>query len=141
MPMSDSCPPSEGHATARGFTLLELLIVLALVGVAAAVVVPGLARTYDAIVASGERADVVRALEGLPLAAAAEGEPMRLDPREPGALASRLSLPEGWTVRLLEPLEIERSGYCQPTRVAVAHREATETWRLSSPACEVSDAP
>ena len=141
MPMSDSCPPSDGHAPARGFTLLELLIVLALVGVAAAVVVPGLARTYDAIVASGERADVVRALERLPLDAAAASRPLRLDPREPGALAERLALPEGWTVRLLDALEIERSGYCHPARVAVTHRDATETWRLASPACEVANAP
>lgn len=141
MPMSVSCPPSEFRGASRGFTLLELLIVLALIGVTAAVVVPGLARTYDAIVGSGERADVVRALEGLPLAVAAAGQPLRLDPREPGALAARLSLPEGWTVRLLQPLHIERSGYCHSSEVAVTGRDATESWRLASPACEVTDAP
>lgn len=141
MPMSASFPRSDSRSAGAGFTLLELLIVLALIGVTAAVVVPGLARTYDAIVGSGERADVVRALEGLPLAVAADGQPLRIDPREPGALAARLSMPDGWTVRLLQPLHIERTGYCHPFEVAVTGREATETWRLASPACEVADAP
>lgn len=141
MPMSVSSPPSSACAAGTGFTLLELLIVLALIGVTAAVVMPGLARTYDAIVGSGERADVARALEGLPFAAIAAGQPLHLEPSDPGALAMRLQLPEGWTARLLEPLHVERTGYCHPSRVAVSGRETTETWRLTAPACGVVDAP
>lgn len=141
MPMSVFFLPSDARTAGAGFTLLELLIVLALIGVTAAVVMPGLARTYDAIVSSGERAEVVRALEGLPFAAIAAGQPVNLEPSDPGALAMRIELPQGWNVRLLEPLHIERTGYCHPSRVAVSGRDSSETWRLSAPSCGVVDAP
>lgn len=139
MPTSASCRPSEPGAPAGGFTLLELLIVLALIGVTAAVVVPGLARTYEAIAASGERAEVVRALEALPVAVRKAGEPLHLDPGVGGTLSSRVELPEGWTVRLMAPLRIERTGYCHSSRVAVVRGDVTETWRMQEPACEVDD--
>jgi prepilin-type N-terminal cleavage/methylation domain-containing protein len=125
---------------ASGFTLLELLIVLALIGLVAAVVVPGLARTYDAIVSSGERADVVRALEGLPLRARSAGESIAIDRGDRRALAAHLQLPEGWTVDLEEPLRIEHTGLCHPTRVRVAGRGAVESWTLGAPSCGVADA-
>lgn len=125
----------------RGFTLLELLIVLALLGLTAAVVVPGLARTYDAIVRSGERADAIRALEGLPLGVRATGRELVLAPADTRALADAAPMPEGWTVRLAEPLRIERTGVCHPARVVVTGRESKETWRILSPTCGVDDAP
>lgn len=125
----------------RGFTLLELLIVLALLGLAAAVVVPGLARTYDAIVRSGERADVVRALEGLPLRVRATGRELALDAEDAQALAEAAPLPDGWSARLLEPLRIERTGVCHPSRVRVAGRGLEETWEILAPGCGVDDAP
>lgn len=124
-----------------GFTLLELLIVLAIIGIMVAVVVPGLARTYDAIAASGERADVARALGGLPLLARTRDEALLLSPRDPDSLRLLPTLPEGWTVSLLEPLRIERSGVCHPARVRVSGRGRSEVWRLTAPACGVDDAP
>ena len=63
----DSSRSSETHtrriAAARGFSLLELLVVLALIGMLTAVVAPRLQRTYDAIAGSGERDEVHRQLE------------------------------------------------------------------------------
>lgn len=125
----------------RGFTLLELLIVLALIGLVAAVVVPGLARTYDAIVGSGERADVVRALEGVPLQVRASGEPLAIEPSDTVAFAALLALPEGWSAVLEAPLRVERSGLCHASKVRVTGRGVTETWQLTSPSCGVRDAP
>lgn len=125
----------------RGFTLLELLIVLALIGLVAAVVVPGLARTYDAIVGSGERADVARTLEAVPLRVRASGEALRLEPGDTAAFAALLDLPAGWRVVLEQPLRVERSGLCHSARVRVTGRDVTETWMITSPSCGVRDAP
>ncbi|MFZ5657240.1 MAG: prepilin-type N-terminal cleavage/methylation domain-containing protein [Pseudomonadota bacterium] len=125
----------------RGFTLLELLIVLALIGLVAAIVLPGLSRTYEAIVGSGERADVVRALEGLPLRVRASGRDLAIEPGDTGALAAMLELPAGWGVTLAEPLYIARSGLCRQSKVRVAGRAGTEIWTLMPPACGVRDAP
>lgn len=142
MPTSGSSRRNKGRAVRdRGFTLLELLIVLALIGLVAAVVVPGLARTYEAIVGSGERADVARALEGVPLRVRASGEALRVDPADASAFIDLLDLPAGWRVVLQEPLRIERSGLCHPAKVRVSGRDVTENWMLTSPSCGVRDAP
>lgn len=126
--------------SSRGFTLLELLIVLALIGLVAALVVPGLSRTYEAIASSGERADVIRALEGIPLRVRASGRDLAIEPGDAKALDAVLDLPDGWQVTLDEPLRIARSGVCAPAKAKVAGRGAVETWTLTAPSCGVVDA-
>lgn len=139
--MSGSSRPSnDGLPMSGGFTLLELLIVLALVAVMAAMVAPRLQRSYDAIVASGERAEVVRQIERLPLLARAEGRRIVLAEDAPDALARLVDLPEGWTAVPAQTVEVEASGTCRPFRVLVASRGVRETWHVTGPACEVSDA-
>jgi prepilin-type N-terminal cleavage/methylation domain-containing protein len=139
MPMSGSCHRSDHGGRAAGFTLLELLIVLALIGLTAAMVVPRLVQTYDAIVASGERAEVVRALEDLPLRVRIAGHADVFEPVGPSQADTLVEAPDGWAVRLLDPLRIERTGICHPSRVQVRGRGTTETWRITAPSCEVAD--
>lgn len=143
MRMSASCRRSERYdrpVLAAGFTLLELLIVLALIAVAAAVAAPRLQRTYDAVVGSGERAEVRRQLEGLPLRVRRADRTLVVEREAEAALAGWLDLPQGWRVVPVEPLRIESSGVCRPARVRVLGRGASELWQLRSPDCKVDDA-
>lgn len=141
MPMSGSCPRSDAAAPAGGFTLLELLIVLALVSMVAAMVAPRLQRTYDAVARSGERAEAVRRLERLPLLARERGAAIDIAADDAQALTGLLALPEGWTANPLEPLQVEASGVCRETKVRVAGGGGAETWTLAAPDCGVADAP
>jgi len=120
--------------------LLELLVVLALVSMLAAMVAPRLQRTYDAIASSGERAETVRQLEGLPLRVRAAGRAVDVPEDDPAALAPWLELPPGWSVRALEPFRIEASGLCHPARIRVDGGGVSETWTLTAPDCRVPDA-
>lgn len=140
--MSGSCrPASAPRLRAAGFTLLEILIVLALVSMMAAMVAPRLQHTYDAIVRSGDRAETIRQVERLPLLARDAGHPIEIAVDDPGALSTYLDLPQGWHVRALEPLRVEASGLCHATRIRVDGGGASETWALSTPDCGVADAP
>lgn len=136
MRMSGSCRRADA---ARGFTLLELLIVLAILAGASAIVAPRLQATYDAIVSSSERAEVRRSLERLPLVAREGGRDLRLAPTSGGAAALQalVPVPDGWQVRPLDPVVVHRSGVCEPARLAVARGAATETWQLTAPLCTV----
>lgn len=142
MPTSESCRPDRPRrpAPAAGFSLLELLVVLALIAMLGALVAPNLQRTYSAIAGSGERAEVRRQLERLPLQARSQGERIVIGADDTAAMAARLALPEGWVVRPLEPVRIESSGVCHPARVQLAGRGGSETVLLTSPACQVREA-
>lgn len=140
--MSDSCRrASTAPARAAGFTLLEILIVLALMSMMAAMVAPRLQRTYDAIVRSGDRAEAIRQLERLPLIARDRSHAIEIPADDAQALPGYLDLPQGWSMRTMEPLRVEASGLCHPARVRVEGGGASEAWTLSAPDCGVSDAP
>lgn len=128
----------RGVTSARGFTLLEVLIVLALMAFAAAMVAPRLQRTYDAIAGSGERAEVVRQLERLPMLARESGQALVV-PAD-GTMPSALAFPAGWSVQPADALRVEASGVCHAGAVLVTGRGTRERWELAAPDCGVRDA-
>lgn len=140
MPMSGSCLRSDPPVPAvRGFTLLELLIVLALVSMVAAMVAPRLHRTYDAVARSGERGETLRQLERLPLIARERGRPIDIPADDGTELDAMLALPAGWHVRAVDPLRIEANGLCHGARLRVAGRGVVEVWTARAPDCGIPD--
>lgn len=133
--------PEPASVAAGGFSLLELLIVLALMAMVTALVAPRLARTYDAVVGSGERDEVDRQLERLPRIARRAGRAIEVEAGDARGLAAHLDLPEGWVVEPLETLRIEANGICLGAPLQVSGRGGSERLRLVAPACGVSRAP
>lgn len=138
-----SCRQASEEAATRpasGFSLLELLVVLALMSFMTALVVPRLKTTLDAITRSGDRAEVVRQLERLPMLARRDGAPIRRDPGQALALPG-MELPPGWTVRVVDALQVAANGFCDPTLLDVSGPDGQQRWALRSPDCQASDAP
>ena len=126
--------------TARGFTLLEMLVVLVIMGMAVAVISPRLQNAYDAVARSGERADVVRQLQRLPLLARArDGIDL---PAGSSKLGELLKLPDGWSAVPERALRIESSGACHASIIGLRHvgDQAPQRVALAEPDCQVSDA-
>ena len=139
MPTSDSCRRSE-RGIARGFSLLEMLVVLAVVSIMVALVAPRLAGTVRAIASSGERAETVRQLELLPLLARSQGQPI-VAAADAALVAEGLAFPDGWRATALDPLRIAANGICQPGRLRVEGGGTAEEWTLAAPDCRVDPAP
>jgi prepilin-type N-terminal cleavage/methylation domain-containing protein len=99
---------AERHATQRGFTLLELLVVLALVALVAGLVAPV---ASNAMVAARERAvlaELNALLEGLPVRSFRAGTAQSYSGE---ALRQLLpDMPAGWSVDLVAPLRYSDSG-------------------------------
>ena len=143
MRISGFCPRNSGRGSrcvgAHGFSLLELLVVLLLIAVMTALVAPRLQGTVEAITSSGERAEVVRQLEGLPLLARQRGLPIHL--AVSGDMRTLLpGLPEGWLVEPLTPVKVAPNGVCSVALLKVAGRGSQEEWSMGIPDCRVTDA-
>ena len=139
MPTSGSCRRSRSR-TFTGFSLLEMLVVLALVSIMVALVAPRLAGTVRAIATSGERAETARQIERLPLLARGSGHPVLVEADEP-LVAEGLAFPEGWTATALEPLRVAANGICRPSRLRVEGGGVVEEWALAAPDCRVDQTP
>ena len=136
MPTSGSCRHNDCRA-ATGFSLLEMLVVLALVSIMVALVVPRLAGTVRAITTSGERAEVARQLERLPLLARGRSHAINAAADETLAVEG-LDFPAGWKVSALTPLRVAANGICQPARLRVEGDGVMEEWALATPDCTVA---
>lgn len=137
MPTSGSCPRSSAGHAARGFSLLEVLIVLVLVSIMVALVSPRLAGTVRAIESSGERAELVRQLQSLPLLARNQGDAIRFARGDALEASPLLQVPEGWSLQATTEVAVAANGICGPARLRVQHGELVEEWSLAVPDCRV----
>ena len=141
MQTSDSCLSHVRHGGRRiasvGFSLLEMLVVLVLISVMTALVAPRLQGTVEAIASSGERDEVTRQLERLPLLARQQGRSIRIVVGQDVSVPS-LELPAGWKVQPLTVLSIASNGICNAASLQVEGRGTTEKWSLAAPDCKVN---
>lgn len=139
-PTSASCRRRADRRGRAGFSLLELLVVLALVSIMVALVAPRLAGTVQAIASSGERAEVGRQIERLPLLARANGRPFRFE-AEAAVAAEGIDLPAGWSVSAVSPLVVAANGICGAAQLKVQGAGVAETWAVAAPDCKVDHDP
>jgi prepilin-type N-terminal cleavage/methylation domain-containing protein len=123
----------------RGFSLLEMLVVLVILGMAAALVAPPLARTVERVRESGEREDIARRLGALPAQVRSEGR-ARAWAAGDALAAPAAAWPEGWRVVAVTPLRIGANGFCAGADVQAAGPSRVHRLRLVAPDCRVEDA-
>ncbi len=133
--------PARATAPAAGFTLVELLLVLALVAAAAGLVAPQLLRWVDGARERAALEALRSALSALPEQAFFAGRAIELGPDgAAGPAAPALPLPEGWALRLAAPLRYEPNGMTRGGTVDVlAPGRPPVRWRIEPPAGRVRD--
>ena len=133
-----------------GFTLVELLVVLLLVGLLAALALPNLYRIYDNLARRGERDHILNQLASLGHEAMLQRRAYAVfgtDERPEEELASYvdyqpypLDVPEGWQVRLEKPLLVRANGVCLGGEVTLAYADTVGvTVSLEAPFCLLPD--
>jgi len=137
MRISGSCHRRADPAANRGFSLLELLVVLAIVSIMVALVAPRLAGTVRAITTSGDRIEIARQIGRLPLLARASGHPITIEADQPVQVEG-IVFPEGWTVSAVTALRVAANGFCRSAQIRVDDGSLGETWSISAPDCTVA---
>lgn len=136
---------------ARGFTLLEILLVVAFVGLMIGISGPRLSTLYDRMMFAYRETDVLRQINDLGVAALTRGTDMRLSTQPPmpltGGATSRpkaeprmaeevkLGLPSGWQVIAEPPVEYRLDGFCKGGKVIIVAGERRSDWQLDAPHC------
>lgn len=145
-----------------GITLVELLVVLALLGVIGALVLPNLERFTAGVARNSERDLILNEIAGLGTEALLQGRGFvvlgtealeeleaeaDLDPEGlPGPLVHdltglpvhRLEIPAGWRLYLDAPLIVRATGACLGGRLALEHDDAPPVeLELVAPYCRV----
>ena len=134
MPISAICgnsppPPHRGSrrnlSNTGGFTLLELIVVLLLVGLVTALAMPNLSQLYTSVTGAAERDYILdqfagmgqKALlsgQGFVVLGTADSAEARLSQQASNGDGQvfELDVPDGWRVRLEEPLVVRANGVC-----------------------------
>jgi general secretion pathway protein G len=131
MPRTSACcrHSPERRRRARGFTLLELLVVFALIALASGLAAPAMLRGLEAARERGVAADVQALLEGMPVRAFGQGRALEVDAP---ALTARLpELPDGWRLSMPQPLRYDANGIAAGGTVLLhAPGKVTARWRV-----------
>ena len=133
-----------------GFSLLELLGVLAVVGLLAALALPNLRQLYQSAARATERERILDQIAALGREALAHRRSYVVFGAGPGAEddptyeARRLDLPAGWTLELDRPLRVRATGVCLGAQATLRHVDAAEPplrLDLQPPYCAVGGDP
>jgi type II secretory pathway pseudopilin PulG len=116
-----------------------MLVVLALISFMTALIAPRLATTVEAISRSGERSEVKRQLEKLPLSARAQGRSFRFTTGQ-SLSGSLIQLPPGWMVVPITSFSVAANGICEAAELQVTPPGAgEERWHMAQPDCRIGD--
>ncbi|MGH8075368.1 MAG: prepilin-type N-terminal cleavage/methylation domain-containing protein [Lysobacter sp.] len=143
-PAIDSADPPAGHPTrqhqSHGFTLLELVVVLALLGLVTALVAPSGIRTIETWRRSSEVEAALGSLAAIGARAHRLGRGLQLETGEVPT-ANLPDLPEGWTVVLDTPLQVQANGACNDSRGELRADDGyVQPFELQAPFCRAGRA-
>lgn len=124
-----------------GFTLLEMIVVLAILGLATALVAPSALRGIDSWRRQAAMDVLLDQIRGLPGTARARGEPIVVSAASLASEAPPLRIEDGWTLRVDEPWRVAGNGVCDDGKVVVASSYGERVVLVEAPFCDASVQP
>jgi prepilin-type N-terminal cleavage/methylation domain-containing protein len=136
------------HATERpgGFSLLEMVVALAIMGLVGALALPSLQKITERTGFSLDLQDVERQLDQLPQVAASQGKALVLSsspsteypaPANTAREPYPVKLPEGWQITVDAPINYRYDGTCGGGRLHLTTPASESNYLMKPPLCEL----
>ena len=120
----------------RGFTLLEMIVVLALLGLVTAMVVPSMLHGIDSWRRQAAMDGLLDQIRALPGVARASGKTVVIDDKTLASTAAPLQIEAGWTLAAPVPMTVAGSGVCSGGEVTVGNAYGTRSIKIAAPFCD-----
>ncbi len=128
-------PIRASRVASFGFTLLEMLVVLALIAVVAGLAIPNFGNMLDRFSAATTWREVEAEIGDLPYRVFSSGVMVQLDPQNVRDYLK--SVPADWQVTLVTPIRYRETGWCDGGSLAITASDgAKRKYVLVAPRCE-----
>ncbi len=125
-----------GSHRCRGFTLLEMVVVLAIVGLATAIVAPATLRGIETWQRQGEMESLIDQVRGLPAAARTQGRDIVISGDTLATDTPVLRVAPGWTVSTDVPWTVRNNGVCDGGIIRLSKGGRSATIEALAPFCD-----
>lgn len=119
----------------NGFTLVEVLVVLILLGLTSALVLPKFPAIYDRFKSRAEQDAFFQSLGSLTLKAYTQQKTITLNQGNANQL---LELPSDWELRIPKPIVYKANGVCLGGQLTYITKNIPIRIQLTPPYCEAS---
>jgi len=120
----------------RGFTLLEILVVMVVMAGLVAVAGPRLNTLYSSVQGAAERDDVVDQVRGLAQQARRKGQAIEFSGWPAEEFPADLQIPEQWEIHVDSPIQFQASGACLGGVIRLRRAAAEYEYVMEPPYCE-----
>lgn len=134
----------RSNAHSKGFTLLELLVVLVIMGLMASLIMPEFEKILTSLNASLERDRIQSEITSLSYRAYTLGQSFTLETNRTSTLLPDgqpiLDIPQGWSIKARKPIAYHFTGHCTGG-ILEMHQPGrpVEVITLTPPRCTISD--